>query len=94
MKKLAIIVGLASILMAGRYPIWAEFHYMSGCVNAESAKAFKREKLIDYCACTLKGIEEEYTLTQFLTNMETNKEAFLKKLTKTIVPKCLNELVE
>jgi len=91
MKKILLFVLLISGLFAARYPIAFEYYYMNGCVKGSK---HDMEKQIAYCACTLRGIEKRYTLNQFVTNMQTNKNAFLKELAKTVIPECVNNLVK
>ncbi len=84
-----MLLGLIGVgLFAARYPILAEYYFMNSCVNAGKNK----EKMFNYCACTLNEIEKRYTLNQFIQNMQTNKEAFLKEIAKTAIPKCINQL--
>ena len=91
MKKLALLVLVISYLFAARYPIEFEYYYMDSCVKAGK---LERKKQIEYCACTLYKIEKKYTLSEFLQNMQTNKEEFLKKLAKEIIPECIDKLAK
>ncbi len=90
MKKLLLLVLISAGLFAARYPIVAEYYFMNSCVNAGKQK----DKMIGYCACTLNEIEQHYTLNQFIQNMKTNKEAFLKKISQIAIPKCINQLAK
>ena len=90
MKKLLLLGIVAAGLFAARYPIIMEYYYMSSCVNA--AKNQNKDKMADYCACTLNEIEKNYTLSEFIGNMQTNKKEFLKEVMKKAVPKCIDKL--
>ena len=91
MKKFLLMGVLVSMVFAARYPISLEYYYMDGCVKGSKHAI---EKQIAYCACTLRGIEKRYTLNQFVTNMQTNKKAFLQKLAKTAIAKCIDKLIK
>ena len=91
MKKLLLLTLISAGLFAARYPIIAEYYFMNSCVNAAKGP---KDKMIRYCACTLNEIEKHYTLKQFIQNMQTNKEAFLKEIAKTAIPKCINQLTK
>ena len=90
MKKLLLLVLISAGLFAARYPIIAEYYFMNSCVNASKQK----DRMIGYCACTLNEIEKHYTLNQFIQNMQTDKESFLKKIAKIAIPKCINQLAK
>ncbi len=91
MKKFLVLCLLAVGLFAHRYPITAEYYFMSSCVNSTKTDP---NKMIDYCACSLNKIENHYTFNQFLNNMQKNKKAFLNKLAKEIIPTCISELTK
>ena len=91
MKKLIGIGLIISGLFASRYPILVEYNYMNSCVNAGKEN---KTQMINYCACTLNEIEKNYSFSDFVSNMQTNKEAFLKELSKKIVPKCIVKLAK
>ncbi len=90
MKKLLLLGIIAAGLFAARYPIILEYYYMSSCVNA--GKKQNPDKMAAYCACTLDEIEKNYTLNEFVSNMQKNKDAFLKEIMKKAVPKCIGKL--
>jgi len=89
MKKFLLMGIAASIVFAARYPIVFEYNYMKGCVNG-----IDKIKKVEYCACTLNEIEQQYTIKEFMNNMQTNKKAFLQKLAKTAIAKCIDKLIK
>jgi len=89
MKKLLLFGFILTGLFAARYPISLEYYYMNGCVQKD-----KTSTKISYCACTLNEIEKQYTLEEFVNNMQTNKKAFLQKLAKTAIAKCIDKLAK
>ena len=91
MKKLIAIGLIISGLFASRYPIVAEYYYMNSCVNAGKDK---KNQMIDYCACTLEEIEKNYSFSEFVRKMQTNKEAFLKELSQKVIPQCITKLAK
>ena len=90
MKKLLLLGIVAAGLFAARYSIAFEYYYMNSCVKA--AKKQNPDKMVSYCACTLDVIEKNYTLNQFVSNMQNNKNTFLKKLMKKALPACIDKL--
>jgi len=90
MKKLLLFMLVVSGLFAARYPLVLEYYYMNSCVK----EGKNNQKQISYCACTLEKIEKKYSLNEFVNSMQTNKDAFLKELAKTVIPKCLDKLVK
>ncbi len=90
MKKLLLLGIVAMGLFAARYPIIMEYYYMSSCVNAGKNK--NKDKMTAYCACTLNEIEKNYTLNEFISNMQQDKNEFLKEVMKKAVPKCIDKL--
>jgi len=83
MKKILLIVSVATFLFAARYPIVVEYSYIKGCSS-------NKEALVDYCACTLGAIEEKYTLDEFMS-ITKNKNKF-KDLVKYAIKKCIDKL--
>jgi len=92
MKKLAVILGLAGILMANRYPIAFEYHYMIGCANSKAAQLFKKDVVEKYCICTLKAIEDKYTLNEVLEKLSDPDKKL--EIIKYATNKCIKDLKE
>jgi len=89
MKKMAILFGLSislsTLLFAQRYPIVMEYSYLSGCINSSDKVNMK-----DYCICTLKAIENKYSLDEFLNLIEDKNKK--QEVIKYAVDQCLDKL--
>ena len=88
MKKFLLIGIAASIVFAARYPIVFEYNYMKGCVNGSDK--IKENAKVEYCICSLKAIENKYTLNEVIEKVSSpeGKQEIVNYATK----KCLHIL--
>ena len=86
MKKLILVgVLLSSVLMANRYPIILEYDFMASCMN--NAKNIKYDIREDYCSCSLKTMENKYTINEVTKKLSNPKEQ--KIVINYITKKCI-----
>ncbi len=89
MKKLFVLLGLAGVLFAARYPMIMEYNYLKGCINSNDNKV-PNSKMENYCICTLNAIENKYSLNDFLTLLQDKQKA--KEVINFAVNQCLDKL--
>ena len=87
MKKIFILgIILSTALFAKRYPIIFEYNYMVGCMNG--AKNIKEDIKRDYCICTLKAMEEKYSVNEILEKLTDPQQK--KAVINYVFKKCAN----
>ncbi|GAB6075024.1 hypothetical protein [Nautilia lithotrophica] len=83
MKKILVLLSVAGMLFAARYPMVAEYNYLKGCIG-------NNKDMENYCICTLNAIENKYTLNEFITALQDKQKA--KEVISFAVNECLDKL--